>query len=164
MKVCFLVQEQQRSIFDTLYQAIAAGFDSCEIIRVNSEEQKNLKKFIKKQRIDLSQYDRVILFLRYKKMMRQVSFVQTIPNLAIIELDTFQNYCESKYNGKFSKYFAQIPWSRIICTGKVHAESLREEGFDACYVAKAYDHKILKNLEKPRDIEMAFIGSLQSGV
>lgn len=164
MKVCLLVQESQRSIFDTWYDAIAAEVGHCDIIRVSADDQKNLQKYIADNDIDLNGYDRVILFLRYKKMMRQVAFVRTIPNLVIIELDTFQNYCESKYNGKFSAYFGKIPWVRVMCTGKGHSASLVREGFDACFVPKAYDHKLLKNLYQERDIEMAFIGSLQMGV
>ncbi|WDE99123.1 glycosyltransferase [Lentisphaera profundi] len=164
MKILLLVQEQQRSIFDTWYDAIAAKTEKCDIIRVSSQEQKRLKKFIVKSKVDFTQYDRVILFLRYKKMMRQVSFIQSIPNLAIIELDAYQNYCESKYNGRFTSYFKQLPWARILCTGKSHTQSLCEEGFDACFIGKAYDHKILKNLHSKRDIELAFLGSLQAGV
>ncbi|EDM27645.1 hypothetical protein LNTAR_20603 [Lentisphaera araneosa HTCC2155] len=164
MKVLFLVQEQQRSIFDTWYEAIANGLDECDLVRVNSDEQKRLKKFVKSRNIDFSTYDRVILFLRYKKMMRQVNYIQSIPNLVIIELDAFQNYCESKYNGRFTKYFNQIPWARVLCTGKGHTQTLCDEGFDVHFVGKAYDHKLLKNLKLNRDIELGFLGSLQTGV
>jgi glycosyltransferase involved in cell wall biosynthesis len=164
MKVLFLVQEQQRSIFDTWYDAICDGFDKCELIRVSSDDQKRLQKFIKKNKIDFSQYDRIILFLRYKKMMRQVKYIQTIPNLAIIELDAFQNYCESKYNGRFTTYFNQLPWARVLCTGKQIETNLCKEGFDAHFVGKAYDQKLLKNLKLERDIELGFLGSLQTGV
>ena len=164
MKVLLLVQEQQRSIFDTWYEAIADGLEVCDIVRVPADDQKRMKKFIKTSSIDFNNYDRVILFLRYKKMMRQVRFVQSIPNLVIIELDAFQNYCESKYNGRFTKYFKQIPWARVLCTGKGHTQTLCEEGFDVHFVGKAYDHKLLKNLKLNRDIELGFLGSLQTGV
>ena len=96
--------------------------------------------------------------------MRQVSYIQQIPNLVIIEMDTSQNYCESKYKGRFSEYFRKIPWVRVICTGKGHQKRLVNEGFDACFVAKAYDNNLLSNLGLERDIELGFIGSLQSGV
>ncbi|EDM27640.1 hypothetical protein LNTAR_20578 [Lentisphaera araneosa HTCC2155] len=164
MKVLLLVQEQQRSIFDTWYNAIADGLEKCDIIRVSSDDQQRLKTFIKKSSIKLEQYDRVILFLRYKKMMRQVNFIQTIPNLTIIELDACQNYCESKYNGRFSAYFKQVPWVRILCTGKELAHRLQYEGFDAHFFSKAYDNQLLHNLNQTRDIELAFVGSLQTGV
>jgi glycosyltransferase involved in cell wall biosynthesis len=162
MKVLFLVQSSQRSILDTFYQAIIDGVDECELLRVNADDQKDLKKYFATNNIEAESYDRVILFLRYKKMMRQIPFIRTLPNLVIIELDAFQNYCESKYNGKFSAYFGKIPWVRIMCTGQGPTLKLQAEGFDACFIAKAYDHKLLKNINIDRDIELAFIGSLQS--
>jgi len=164
MKTLFFTQEEQKSIFDNWYNSIVENIGDCTLVRVPSNDQKNLKRFVEKNKLNLKQYDRVILFLRYKKMMRQVNFIQSIPNLVIIELDACQNYCESKYNGRFSTYFNQIPWARILCTGKELANRLQNEGFDAQFFSKAYDNTILSNLNLKRNIELAFVGSLQTGV
>lgn len=164
MNVLFLVQKNQLSNFDQLYSTIQSGIKYCDLIRVSSKDQTRLKKFLNRENIDLSKYDRVILFLRYKKMMKQIKFVRTIPNLVILELDACQNYCESKYNGRFSSYFSKIPWVRILCTGKELSQKLRNEGYDAQYFTKAYDSSFLKNLALERDIELGFIGSLRTGV
>lgn len=42
--------------------------------------------------MDVSRYDRILFFLRFKKEMRQVRFIRSVPNLVILEHDAYQNY------------------------------------------------------------------------
>lgn len=159
-KVLFLVQKEQRVILDRLYEGVTQNI-STDIRWLSSKEQDDLKGYFKKN-INLESYDRVIFFLRFKKELRQVNFIRTIPNLVILEHDAYQNYISCKYTGKFSSYYKKLPWARVLSSGAVVTRRLREEGVDAIFVPKGYDQELLKNLGYPRDIELGFIGSTKS--
>lgn len=161
MNVLFLVQAEQRAILDRLYDGIAASCDSCDIRWLSSDEQANLKRYFC-EHVDLSRYDRVLFFLRFKKEMRQWRFIRTLPNVVILEHDAYQNYIPCKYTGKFSAHYRRMPWVRIISSGAQVSQRLRDEGFDACFVPKGYDQAILSYQALSRDIELAFVGSTKS--
>lgn len=160
MKILFLVQKEQRIILDRLYDAVCNNTD-CDLRWLTSNEQANLRKYFK-QYVDVNQYDRIVLFLRIKKEMKQVSFLRTIPNLVFLEHDAYQNYIPCKYKGRFSAYYKKLPWVRILSSGAVVSRKLREEGYDAVFVPKGYDQVLLKNLNQTRDIELGFLGSIRS--
>ena len=161
MNVLFLVQAEQRAILDRLYDGIAASCDSCDIRWLSSDEQANLKRFFR-EHVDLSRYDRVLFFLRFKKEMRQWRFIRTLPNVVILEHDAYQNYIPCKYTGKFSAHYRRMPWVRIISSGAQVSQRLRAEGFDAVFVPKGYDQGLMTYQGQARDIELAFIGSTKS--
>ncbi|NLY13354.1 MAG: glycosyltransferase [Gammaproteobacteria bacterium] len=160
MKVLFLVQKEQRIILDRFYDAIGAHCDM-DIRWLTSTEQDNLKKYFK-QHVDTANYDRIMLFLRFKKEIRQVAFIKTIPNLVFLEHDAYQNYIDCKYKGKFSKHYKQLPWARILTSGAVVTNRLQAEGYDAVFVPKGYDQQLLYNMNLQRDIELGFVGSIKS--
>lgn len=160
MKVLFLVQKEQRAILDRLYDGIAEHCD-CDLRWLSSDEQANLRRYFREQ-VDVSRYDRILFFLRFKKEMRQASFIASVPNLVILEHDAYQNYIPCKYTGKFSAHYRRLPWARVISSGAVVARRLREEGFDAVFVPKGYDQDLLHDLGRERDIELAFVGSTGS--
>lgn len=160
MKVLLLVQAEQRIILDELYDAIARYCD-CTILRLSSKEQANLRKYFK-QHIDINQYDRIITFLRFKKELKQTSFIRTIPNLVALEHDAYQNYIDCKYTGKFSYYYSQMPWIRVLSSGATVTKRLKDEGFDAVFVPKGYDQKMMQDKHLERDIELGFVGSVKS--
>lgn len=160
MSFLFLVQKEQRVILDRLYDGVANNSE-CDIRWLSNLEQSDLKKYFK-QHVELKKYSRVILFLRFKKELRQVNFIRTIPNLVILEHDAYQNYIPCKYTGKFSSYYKKLPWARVLTSGAVVTRRLQEEGVDAVFVPKGYDQELLKNLQRPRDIELGFIGSTKS--
>ena len=161
MNVLFLVQAEQRAILDRLYDGIAASCDSCDIRWLSSDEQANLKRYFR-EHVDLSRYDRVLFFLRFKKEMRQWRFIRTLPNVVILEHDAYQNYIPCKYTGKFSAHYRRMPWVRIISSGAQVSQRLRAEGFDAVFVPKGYDQGLMTYQGLERDIELAFIGSTKS--
>lgn len=160
MRILFLVQKEQRVILDRLYDGVSKSAVT-DIHWLTSAEQDDLKTYFKKN-IKLINYDRIILFLRFKKELRQVAFIQTIPNLVILEHDAYQNYIECKYSGRFSTYYKKLPSARVISSGAVVTRRLQEEGVDAVFVPKGYDQELLSNQGIDRDIELGFIGSIKS--
>ncbi|MBU6961100.1 glycosyltransferase [Pseudomonas sp. CVAP len=160
MKVLFLVQKEQRAILDRLYEGVAAHCE-CDLRWLSSDEQRNLRGYFRRE-VDVSRYDRIVFFLRFKQEIRQVGFIRTIPNLVILEHDAYQNYIPCKYTGKFSAHYRRLPWARVISSGFVVAKRLREEGFDAVFVPKGYDQTLLQDQGRERDIELAFVGSTNS--
>ena len=160
MKVLFLVQKEQRAILDRLYDGIAEHCE-CDKRELTSEEQDDLRGYFRKH-VDVTRYDRIVFFLRFKKEIRQVRFIQTVPNLVILEHDAYQNYIPCKYTGKFSAHYRKLPWARVISSGFMVTERLRAEGFDAVFVPKGYDQTLLQDQGRERDIELAFVGSTNS--
>ncbi|VVO52030.1 hypothetical protein PS903_00336 [Pseudomonas fluorescens] len=160
MKVLFLVQKEQRAILDRLYDGIAEHCE-CDKRELTSEEQDDLRGYFRKH-VDVTRYDRIVFFLRFKKEIRQVRFIQTVPNLVILEHDAYQNYIPCKYTGKFSAHYRKLPWARVISSGFMVSERLRAEGFDAVFVPKGYDQTLLQDQGRERDIELAFVGSTNS--
>ncbi|MGF6593544.1 glycosyltransferase family protein [Pseudomonas sp. 2835] len=160
MKVLFLVQKEQRAILDRLYDGVAAHSD-CDLRWLSSDEQRNLRSYFRRE-VDVDKYDRIVFFLRFKQEIRQVGFIRTVPNLVILEHDAYQNYIPCKYTGKFSAHYRQLPWARVISSGYMVSERLRQEGFDAEFVPKGYDQQLLADQGRERDIELAFVGSTNS--
>jgi glycosyltransferase involved in cell wall biosynthesis len=160
MKVLLLVQKEQRAILDRLYEGIAAHCE-CDLRWLTSDEQRNLRAYFRRE-VDVSQYDRIVFFLRFKQEIRQVRFIRTLPNLVILEHDAYQNYISCKYTGKFSAHYRKLPWVRILCSGFIVSERLRDEGFDAVFVPKGYDQTLLQDQGRERDIDLAFVGSTNS--
>ncbi|MEE1868687.1 glycosyltransferase family protein [Pseudomonas auratipiscis] len=160
MKVLFLVQKEQRAILDRLYDGVAAHCE-CDLRWLSSADQRNLRSYFRRE-VDVEKYDRIVFFLRFKQEIRQVGFIQTVPNLVILEHDAYQNYIPCKYTGKFSAHYRQMPWVRVISSGYMVSERLRQEGFDAEFVPKGYDQQLLADQGRERDIELAFVGSTNS--
>ncbi len=158
MKVLFLVQKEQRVILDRFYDSICRHLGSCELRWLTSSEQSNLKKYFNS--IDVNSYDRVIFFLRFKKEIKQIRFIRSLPNLVILEHDAYQNFIPGKYQGKFSRHYRKLPWTRVICSGYQVCKKLSDEGVDAVFVPKGYDQELLANRGLKRDIELGFLGSL----
>ena len=160
MKVLFLVQAEQRAILDRLYEGIQHHCD-CDIRWLGREEQANLRRYFR-DHVDVARYDRILFFLRFKQEIRQVGFIRSVPNLVILEHDAYQNYIACKYTGKFTEHYRMLPWARVICSGQIVSQRLREEGVDAVFVPKGYDQALLRDLECERDIELGFVGSTKS--
>ncbi len=160
MRVLLLVQKNQRAILDRLYDGIAECCD-CDRRDLTGEQQADLRGYFRRH-VEVGHYERVVLFLRFKKEIRQVGFIRTLPNLVILEHDAYQNYIPCKYTGTFSAYYRKLPWARVISSGYGVCQRLRGEGVDAHFVPKGYDQALLHNRQRERDIELAFVGSLNS--
>lgn len=160
MRVLFLVQDEQRAILERLYEGVADNC-LCDIRRLGREDQKNLRGYFSRH-VNVPDYDRIVFFLRFKQEIRQVSFIQSLPRLVILEHDAYQNYIDCKYKGRFSRHYRQLPWVRVISSGFEVVKRLQAEGVDAAFVPKGYDQQLLHNLHRERDIELAFVGSTKS--
>jgi glycosyltransferase involved in cell wall biosynthesis len=160
MKVLFLVQKEQRIILDRLYDGVAANCD-CDLRWLTSDEQADLRRYFRNH-VNTSEYDRILFFLRFKKEIKQVAFIRSIPNLVILEHDAYQNYMPGKYQGKFSAHYRRLPGVRVLCSGFEVTSRLCQEGFDARFVPKGYDQALLHDMARERDIELAFVGSIKS--
>ncbi len=161
LKILFLVQKEQRVILDRLYEGVAAHSD-CDLRWLDKEDQSNLRRYFALQ-VDVSRYDRIVFFLRFKQEIRQVAFIRTIPNLVILEHDAYQNYIPGKYKGMFSRHYRRLASARVLASSAVVTRRLKEEGVDAVFVPKGYDQALLGNRGSLRDIELAFVGSTKSG-
>lgn len=160
MKVLFLVQGEQRAILDRLYEGVQHHCD-CDLRWLSRDEQADLRRYFRAH-VDVERYDRILFFLRFKQEIRQVSFIRSVPNLAILEHDAYQNYIDCKYRGRFSAHYRKLPWARVISSGYCVSRRLQAEGVDAVFVPKGYDQSLLRDLGSERDIELAFLGSTKS--
>jgi glycosyltransferase involved in cell wall biosynthesis len=158
LKILFLVQKDQRIILDRLYESVAARTE-CDLRWLDSGEQANLRRYFDAN-IETGRYARVVLFLRFKKELRQRLFMRGLSNLVLLEHDAWQNYFPGKYRGKFSAHYRQLPAARVLCSGFQVAEKLRAEGVDAVFVPKGYDQALLANRGRARDIALGFVGSV----
>ena len=138
MKTLLLVQKSQRVILDNFYDAIARHCGDCDVRRLDEKEQRNLKAYFSRF-VHAGDYDRIVLFLRFKRMMPQVRFIRKLPNLVLLEHDAWQNFVPGKYKGAYSRFYRQLPWARVINSGALVASRFRREGLDAHFAPKAYD-------------------------
>lgn len=162
MKVLFLVQKEQRAILDRLYEGVAAHTE-CDLRWLDKRDQADLRAYFRRS-VKVADYERIIFFLRFKQEIRQVAFIRSVPNLVILEHDACQNYIAGKYQGRFTEHYHKLPWARVINSGNVLSERLRQEGVDSVFVSKGYDQALLRNLGGQRDIELGFVGSINSDV
>ena len=163
LKVMMIVMDEQRVILDSLYKAISDSFDTCTILRLDSEEQRNLSNCFKKH--NPVAYDRVVIFSRLKRLEPQTRLLRLIPNLVFLEHDACQNYMEESHNkGAYTRFYKAIPGCRVISSGYQVSQALRRDGVDADFVAKGFDERLIKNCHAPRDISAAFIGSIKHTV
>lgn len=161
LKILFLVQKEQRIILDRLYESVAAH-SACDLRWLDKAEQSNLRRYFR-EHVDVSRYDRIVFFLRFKQEIRQVGFIRTIPRLVILEHDAYQNYIPGKYQGAFSRHYRKLPAARVLSSSAAVTRRLTEEGVDAVFVPKGYDQTLLANRGVVRDIELGFVGSTKSG-
>lgn len=163
MKLLLIVMNERRALVDELYTEIARGFEYCDVRRLTPDEQNDLQDYFARH-VDVAAYDRIAFMIRFKKIKKQTAFLQTIENLVFIEFDNWMNYAKVKSAGEFARMYRQVPWCKVIATGYVVTQKLVAEGFDATFTAKCYDSTALKNLGRPRTIEVGFVGSTNNSV
>lgn len=160
MRILWLIQSYEVHAFDLLAESLRTHM-KVDLVRLTADEQKNLGKTL--ERFDFSVYDRVMTTLRSKQEMRQWKAMRRIPNLVVFEYDACQNFISGgKYLGRFSQYFRRLEGPRLIVSGAGLQEKFSAEGFDAHFLPKGYDPRLIKNPHSERDIELGFIGRLNS--
>ncbi|UVL84487.1 glycosyltransferase [Pseudomonas sp. B21-028] len=161
MKVMLLVMDEQRVILDRLYEVVQKNCDDCTIYRLSKQQQMNLGRFLVS--VNHESFDRVVIFSRVKRLVRQLRVLKCVPGLIFLEHDAYQNYMsESKYKGVYSRLYRRLPSCRALVSGALVARRMQAEGIDAVFVSKGYDEQMLGNTGKERDIPIGFLGSLKS--
>ncbi|WP_421682586.1 glycosyltransferase family 1 protein [Stutzerimonas urumqiensis] len=162
MRVLWLIQSYEVHAFDLLADALREHAD-VELVRLDANEQDDLAATFK--RFDFAYYDRVMTTLRTKKEMRQWRVLRTVPNLVVFEYDACQNYLSGgKYKGRFSRHYRRLGRPRLIVSGAEVAQRLAAEGFDAHFLPKGFDPRIIYPRDVERDIFLGFIGRLDAKV
>ena len=161
MKVMLLVMDEQRVILDRLYEIVQQNCDECVVYRLSKQQQMNLGPFLAS--VEYQTFDRVVIFTRVKRVVRQLRVLKCIPGLIFLEHDAYQNYMpESKYRGVYSRLYKRLPACRALVSGAVVARKMQAEGIDTVFVSKGYDEQMLRNTGTERDIPLGFLGSLKS--
>lgn len=157
-KSLLLVQKTQRVLLDEYYREIAGNLESCEIRWLSNGEQNHLERYLEKT-ANLKEIKTIVLFVRFKKEIKQADYIKNLPGLFIIEHDACQNYMAGKYRGVFSEYYQKMPSVKVISSGYGVTQKLRKEGVNAFFVPKGYEKSSLYDQQLPRDIELGFLGS-----
>lgn len=132
-----------------------------ELRILGKDEQRNLRRYLGD--VDLGRYDRLLVDLHFKNIHRQTAFLREIPGLLIYEEDACQNYLDnSRWRGKFSRFYRKLPNARVVVTGASVAERLRGEGFNVHFIPKGYDPRTVYIEPAERDVELGFIGRTAS--
>ena len=114
---------------------------------------------------DCDSYDRVILDIPFRLIYPHAKKLRKIKKLVFYEEDSCQNYIKnSRWFGKFSKFYASVPNARALITSTFVAEEFNKKGIDAINVNKAFDESVIINKKIPRKIKFAFIGRIKSNV
>lgn len=145
-----------RAVYEAFSEYVAV-----DVIRLSSDEQKNLKKSLKE--VNYKNYDVVIFDLFFKRIYKQYRYINKIPNLFIYEEDACQNFIEtSRWHGKFLQFYRRVPRARVLCTGVGLAARLCRLGVGAHFFPKGFDETIVWDEGVERDIPYGFVGRLSS--
>lgn len=107
----------------------------------------------------LTDYRWVIADVNLRRMGSGFGVLRGFKGLAILDFDVVQNFLpRSDYRGVYESLLKSLPPHRLVVTGAFVAEELKRKGFDAAYMPKAYDPRLVRNLRTTRDIEVGFIG------
>ena len=160
LKVLVLTAEKRLPDFSRVYAMMAEQVDLT--LRVLSKsQQKNLRKVFRET--SDSDYDRVLVDLRFKYIHRQARVLSSVSGLVIYEEDACQNYlASSQWQGRFSQFYKKVPHAFVVVTGASVARRLAEEGVRVQFIPKGYDDSVLYAEAGKRDIELGFIGRLSS--
>lgn len=121
MKLLLLVIKNQTVILDSLYEAVAENAN-CDIHWLSSSQQSNFKRHI-----DITKYDRIILFVRFKKESQQISSVLAAQQVA----ERAQQLAVQRYS------FSAITMQIIQAIEPSLAEPLKISSWKAIFVVVA---------------------------
>ena len=114
---------------------------------------------------DCDRYDRVLIDLPFRLIFAHVKKFRRIKGLVFYEEDSCQNYIkESRWYGKFSKFYKSIPGARALTTSGFVATEFIKNGIDAVYIGKSFDESVIYNKSQHRPIKHAFVGRTGSKV
>jgi hypothetical protein len=162
MRVLVLTAAERLPDLSSFYRALGERLD-LDIRRLDKDEQRNLARTLAS--IDFSAYSRVLLDLPFRPIHRHWRLLRKLPGLLVYEEDACQNYLrQSRWHGAFSRFYRRLHGARVVVTGAGVAQRLRDEGFDAHWLAKGYDPEQVYFEPVERDIELGFVGRTASRV
>lgn len=160
MRVLVLTSKPREPDNHLLWEGLRQ-FADVDLHYVAKGEQRRMGSLLR--RFDLGAYDRVVLDLLFRHVSRHARLLSTVGGLVLYEEDACQEFIpRSRWHGRFSAFYRKVPHARVIFTGYRVAEQFREMGVDAYFLAKGYDSSKLYDMQRPRDIELGFIGRLAS--
>jgi hypothetical protein len=160
MKVLALSSAGREPDFSCVYEQLGGQIE-LDLRILDKDAQRNLRRSLSS--VDLSRYDRILVDLHFKNIHGQTRFLSGLGGLLIYEEDACQNYLEnSRWRGRFSRFYRALPNARIVVTGASVAERLKAEGLNVQFIPKGYDPRVIFREEMERDIELGFIGRTAS--
>lgn len=130
---------------------------------LSKAEQNTLAKVLKK--LSARNYENIILDQPFKRLVKQQRCLKPYKQLTCYEEDGTQDRIpHSKWYGKFSRFYKQLPAIRVISTGFQTTQHFRQQGIDAHFVAKGFDEAKVSDLNQKRSLDAAFVGRTKSTV
>ncbi len=128
---------------------------------VPKNAQADLRPWLTMEKI--AGYDRIVLDLLFRHVSRQAVLLRKLPGLVLYEEDACQEFIpSSKWRGKFSAFYRQVPHARIVSTGFRTSQAFAGMGVDACFLPKGYAAAGLYPTGADRTIELGFVGRVAS--
>lgn len=128
---------------------------------VPKDAQADLRPWLTVEKI--AGYDRIVLDLLFRHVSRQAALLRKLPGLVLYEEDACQEFIpSSKWRGKFSAFYRQVPHTRVVFTGFRTSQAFAEMGVDACFLPKGYAAAGLYPTGVARTIELGFVGRVAS--
>lgn len=160
MRVLALTAQTRLPDLTTFYQHLGTQV-SLDVRRLDKAQQLRVGKTL--AALDSDAYDRVLIDLPFRHIRNQHRAFAALPAVLFYEEDACQNYLpDSRHFGAFSRFYQRLPHARVVVTGATAARRLREEGTDACFLAKGYDPRKIFAEPLERDIELGFVGRINS--
>lgn len=115
--------------------------------------------------IDHRTIDNLITDIPFKILHKHARALQRLPGPVIYEEDACQNFiASSKWYGRFSDFYRQLPHAQFVVTGHAVSQRLRALGLNAHFLPKGFDESRLYPTGAIRDIPVGFIGRVRSQV
>ncbi len=160
MRVLVLTSTPREPDNHLLWKGLAR-FAEVEVRYIDRAQQKRLGSILRA--IDATAFDRVVVDLLFRYVHKQVRILRRMPGLMFYEEDAWLEFTpNSRWRGKFSAFYRQVPHARVVMTGFHVAQRFKSLGVDAHFLVKGYDSDKLYDAHQPRDIELGFIGRLGS--
>lgn len=110
-------------------------------------------------RVAIPEYDKIVFASGVRRAGSQVLELSRLPEVFVYDLDLQQDYMkDSSYYGLFPAILRTLQSTRLIVTSLASQQHFSGHGFAASFLPKAYDHRLLWDQQRPRDIEFGFVG------
>lgn len=163
MKYLVLTHQNRSINIDAALDVLAAAPDT-EVHRLTRRQIKHLRWTL--WRLRASRFDGVLLDLPFKYLHPRAAALRSLQRVLIYEEDACQDRIPaSRWHGRFTRFYRQVPGVIVLATGFTTADHLAAQGVDARFAPKGYDQRHLRDdPDSPRRIRLGFIGRTGSSV